>query len=371
MNHINKVRLLFWCSLIFSFGVISCRDKEKADEEIILGWQDKQVRKILIPRQWLSDFNAKFIRRDLQVVLPGPGSPSILGNYSVLDEFVQFEPSIPFTRGLKYEIIYRDRKLKEIVIPAPEGKHSPMVTAIYPREDSLPENLLKIYIGFSEQMREGVSAHQVVLVKDGVDTLSNVFLDLQPELWNHDRTMLTLWLNPGRIKRDLIPNREEGPPLVPGARYEILVKPGWQDVTGDTIATAFEKKFVTIIRDTIMPNTADWTVEAPKAETMEPVILHFNEPLDYLVLKNALFVLNEDSKEQPGTVEIGDNERTWRFVPYRKWKKGSYQIRIQPRVEDLAGNNLERLFDNDLAKATAQKQELVFQSAFVKEFEIR
>ena len=55
-------------------------------------------------------------------------------------------------------------------------------------------------------MEEGRSTRYVVLVKEGVDTLKGTFLDLQPELWNDDATELTLWLDPGRIKLDLIPN---------------------------------------------------------------------------------------------------------------------------------------------------------------------
>ena len=42
---------------------------------------------------------------------------------------------------------------------------------------------------------------------------AGTFLDLQPELWNAEGTVLTLWLDPGRIKRDLIPNKELGIPL--------------------------------------------------------------------------------------------------------------------------------------------------------------
>lgn len=371
MNNIIKVRLLLCCSLIFSFGVISCRNNENAPGEMVLSWQDKQVRKILIPRKWLTDIDVRTLQRDLQITLPETGSPSIIGNYTAMEEFVEFEPTLPFTRGIKYEIFYRNRKIKEFDIPAPEGKRAPVVTAIYPSGDSLPENLLKIYIGFSEQMREGVSAQHIALVKNGGDTLSNVFLDLQPELWNHDRTMLTVWLNPGRIKRDLIPNQQEGPPLVPGEKYEILIKPGWQDATGDSIASAFQKKFVTIIRDTISPDESLWTIEEPKAGTLDPVIVHSPEPLDYLVLRNALFVLNTDSREQPGKIEIADDEKTWKFIPYTKWKEGQYQVKIEPRVEDLAGNNLDRLFDRDLTNPAVKKQEVKYTSYLVKYFTVR
>ena len=78
--------------------------------------------------------------------------------------------------------------------------------AIYPTQDTVPENLLKIYLQFSKPMREGQALRHIELLKNNRDTLPGVFLDLQPELWNVDRTTLTVWLDPGRIKRDLQPN---------------------------------------------------------------------------------------------------------------------------------------------------------------------
>ena len=77
----------------------------------------------------------------------------------------------------------------------------------------MPENLLKIYLRFSHPMREGQSDKYISLIKNGKDTLPDVFLNLQPELWNEDRTVLTVWLDPGRIKRDLQPNLKLGNPL--------------------------------------------------------------------------------------------------------------------------------------------------------------
>jgi hypothetical protein len=365
MNHINKIRLFILCSLIFCFGEMACRDKEAAANEIVLGWEDKQVKKILIPKQMLDEISFESVSRHLQVKLSKPGSPAILGEYNPFDKFIVFQPSIPFTRGLKYEVVSKDHKLKEFVIPSPEGKRAPVVTAIYPKEDTLPENLLKIYISFSEQMQEGVSPQHITLIKNGIDTLSNVFLDLQPELWNQDRTMLTVWLNPGRTKRDLIPNREEGTPLEAGVKYQILIKPGWHDALGDSTASAFQKNFVTVLRDTVSPDIDNWTIQPPKAGTTDPLILNLKEPLDYGVLKHALWVVNEKPNEQPGRVELSDDERTWQFIPFTAWRKGSYEIMIQSRVEDLAGNNLNRLFDTDLLAPKKKEPKQVYEKAFV------
>ena len=95
-----------------------------------------------------------------------------------------------------------------------QSAFAPLVAAIRVSRPDLPLLLSTVTptgqatAHFSQPMQEGVSAEHICLVKGEKDTLKNVFLDLQPELWNHDRTMLTLWLDPGRIKRDLQPNRQ-------------------------------------------------------------------------------------------------------------------------------------------------------------------
>jgi hypothetical protein len=368
MNYILRVRLLFFCSLIFYFGAISCRDE--AAEDISVNWIDNRAGSILIPKGMLDETSADAAGKDLRVTLAAPGSPSIIGNYKSIERYIVFEPAIPFTTGMKYTVLYKNRKLQDILVPAPPGKKAPMVTGIYPSADSVPENLLKIYIGFSEQMQEGVSAQHIFLIRDGKDTLTDVFLDLQPELWNHDRNMLTLWLNPGRIKRDLIPNREEGPPLVAGSRYQVYIKPGWRDAFGDSLGSAYQKNFVTTIRDTLSPGIDNWSITTPRAGTRDPLIVHFKEPLAYLVAKNAIYITDDVPLEQQGAIELADDEKSWRFTPAMKWRKDKYQLKIESRVEDLAGNNLERLFDVDLAKPVANPQPAKVKQVYSKEFEI-
>ena len=66
-------------------------------------------------------------------------------------------------------------------------------------------------------MQEGQALENITVIKNGKDTIPSIFLDLQPELWNKERTILTLWLDPGRIKRDLQPNKKLGLPLELGA----------------------------------------------------------------------------------------------------------------------------------------------------------
>ena len=90
-------------------------------------------------------------------------------------------------------------------------------------------------------MQEGDELKHIHLIKDGRDTLSSVFLDL--ELWNNERTMLTLWLDPGRIKRELQPNKLLGPPLIKGSHYQLLIDKDWQDAEGILLKEKLGEEF--------------------------------------------------------------------------------------------------------------------------------
>ena len=46
-----------------------------------------------------------------------------------------------------------------------------------------------------------------------------------------------------------------------------------------------------------------------------------------------------------------------RFYPAEPWNTGNYMIEVEGRLEDLAGNNLNRLFEKDLHKPNPRTQE--------------
>ena len=47
---------------------------------------------------------------------------------------------------------------------------------------------------------------------------------------------------------------------------------------------------------------------------------------------------------------ISEEEINILLVPDKPWRTGVYQLNIDPRLKDLAGNNLERLFDEDVIR---------------------
>lgn len=345
----DLIRLYATYSLIFFVSGLlpACQSSENA--EIAIRWENKRAVGISIPKQFTQTIPTDSLDQLLSVRLADQNA-TILGNYKRIGDDIIFESLIPFTRGLRYVLWLKNKRLSEITIPGLASGDNPALLAIYPSGDSLPDNLLKIYLRFSRPMREGQSQKYVSLVKNEIDTLSGVFLDLQPELWNADRTVLTLWLDPGRIKRDLQPNKRLGVPLQMGSRYQLVVSADWPDQQGATLAKTTSKTFSTVQRDSLSAIPARWTINPPQVGSVQPLEVAFGEALDYSLLTETLHLINEDGKAVSGKWQLADNEKRAFFTPSETWKADQYRVRIESRLEDLAGNNLNRPFDRDITR---------------------
>jgi len=336
----NNIRLGFALSLIFF--VLTLLNSCKAKDEISIVWEDNRAKAIVIPK---SIFNADDIDQ-LQVRLQKHIDP-VLGEFEKGDDAIVFKPVVPFTAGFVYEVFSRKKMIGSVSIPLPANTKKAVLTNIFPTADTVPGNLLKIYLEFSAPMREGEALQYIHLLDDNKDTLHDVFLDLQPELWNKERTALTLWLDPGRIKRDLIPNRKMGNPLRKENWYTLTVSAEWKDVQGLPLQKTRVKKFFVRERDSYSPELGSWTIQTPKAGTNQPLQISFGESLDYFLLGETINILNEKNEIIPGQIKITDKERMIAFTPLQPWKEGSYRIKVKAILEDLAGNNLNRPFDRD------------------------
>lgn len=339
-----------WCVAL----IILCACNQQKNDAVTILWEENKPTGIVIPQSLLTGFVKDSIDRWLEVNLAN-NNTAIIGEYEVNEKDVVFKPLIGFTRGLQYQINWKGELLQQIEIPADTSQKKPAVLAIYPSAESLPVNLLKMYIVFSKPMREGQALGNISVVRNGRDTLPSVFLNLEPELWNNERTILTVWLDPGRIKRGLQPNERLGPPLETGNRYEVLINQHWEDGEGTPLVFGFKKQFVAVSRDDKSPDPAAWVVNSPKASTQDPLQIQLYEPLDYLVLKNAIQITDEKNNEVSGVIEIRNEETMLQFIPAQPWAPGSYNILIEARLEDLAGNNLQRLFDRDILKDTVRE----------------
>jgi hypothetical protein len=359
----RKIRLHILWSLVFSFLLAGCSDNNKQDLSIIIQWEGNRAGSIIIPQELLAGIKNDSIKQLLHVQLSNTNAP-ILGEYVIADDAVTFQPLIAFTRGLKYEVRLAGKLLAEVEIPADNLSKAPEVISIYPTGDTLPLNVLKMYIAFSKPMQEGYALENITVIKNGKDTIPSIFLDLQPELWNKERTMLTLWLDPGRIKQDLQPNKKMGLPLQQNASYQIVIKQDWRDVEGSSLIYTYRKNFIVGIRDNFSPDPELWMIHVPKAGSNQPLKIDLQEPLDYSLLKNAVRIVDSKSNILNGSIETEEKETILLFTPSVEWDSGEYSVEIESRLEDLAGNNLNRLFDTDLTKKNTRLQKDVYKRLF-------
>ena len=251
---------------------------------------------------------------------------------------------------MSYELKIDNKTLTEFTINQPEeNAEKARVLAIYPSRDTVPENLLKIYLAFSKPMQEVHAALDFIEVYNITkDEPTDIFLPLQNELWNQEHTELTLWLDPGRIKRDLIPNREKGQPLEQGSSYRISIDQQWQDAQGNYLEKDTIKEFYVKERDSKKPNVNNWNLQIPKKETLGTLVISLGEAMDAMLLKETLVIRSADNKQVVGSFKLSRKEQELIFQPIIIWKTGDYHLLIKSKLEDLAGNNMNHLFDKDL-----------------------
>lgn len=344
VNNNRKTRRCVLSGLVFFITLIGCIEQERSGS-ISIQWERDKAIALIIPQEFLKSVSKDSLNELVQIRLSTSDEP-VLADYLLEDDKVIFRPIVAFTRGLKYKVYVRNELIDEIEIQAVHSAITPEIVAVYPALDTLPENLLKFYISFSKPMQEGDALSNIHLIRDARDTLQSVFLDI--ELWNNERTMLTLWLDPGRIKRDLQPNKLLGPPLNKGSNYHLIIDKGWQDTEGILLEKKFTKKFFTGPRDSVSPDAQEWNIHTAKANTKEPLTIRFNESVDHELAEKTISVFDSNDNEVKGKFKVNDYGTIVHFSPDVAWKRGIYILKIESRLEDLSGNNLDRLFDTDL-----------------------
>ena len=179
--------------------------------------------------------------------------------------------------------------------------------------------------------------------------------------------MLTVWLDPGRIKRGLRPNLRWGAPLRRGDHYTLVVSDHWRDLQGTALTKSYFKKLIATDRDSLPPDPMTWTIHPPAHDTRKELTIDVKSTLDYSLLTSSLLVINETGKIISGKWQVGKDERNVSFIPDEPWMEGRYQLQVETRLEDLAGNNVNRPFDVDLK---AKPKEAVSAKTISLPFEI-
>ncbi len=272
---------------------------------------------------------------------------TVLGKTITNTSDLQFVPIVPFTINQEYTLVYADF-IEYFSLSIPDSYSYTTVTSVYPSAKELPANLLKWYIKFSNPISETLIYDHIKFINEQGDTLPRAALALKTPLVSDDGTLLTVWVEPGRQKRDLIPNQQLGAVFQKGKSYTLLIQKKLKDKTGITMRSDFRHQFHIISADRKQPEINMWTIDPPTANSTYDLVIHCNESLDYGSALHSLMVLDKNDNEIDGRWQLKNHETILSFTPLTSWSSGTYKILCNPSLEDLAGNNLERLFDREV-----------------------
>ena len=132
----------------------------------------------------------------------------------------------------------------------------------------------------------------------------------------------------------------------------------WKSTIGTALKESFTKDFIVAANDREKPKPENWQITSPKSESVDQLTIDFGESIDFLLAMNAVTVTKNDI-EISGQISLNDDESVWSFIPNEPWDKSEYQIVVESRLEDIAGNNLTRPFDRDITKEEAGVSELM------------
>lgn len=288
-------------------------------------------------------------------------TPNMLGRCLVQDEHLEFHPRFPLSRSIAYRVNLPHKLLREDIdhellifrLPDASARPMPRVEAIYPSDATLPENLLKFYIYFSQPMSRG-GAYERVELWQGDTRIEEPFLELGEELWNAEQTRFTLFIHPGRIKRGVQPRELKGPPLNFGKEYALRIDGDWPDAHGVSLGSPVEKRFTVTAPIHEQLDPLQWHIDTPPVRTRQPVKLTFDRPLDQAMLGRVLEVKYNDGTLIEGSIEIKADETEWWFTPAEAWKIGAYHIEVATHLEDLCGNSLAAPFEVKLERGITE-----------------
>jgi hypothetical protein len=157
-----------------------------------------------------------------------------------------------------------------------------------------------------------------------------------------------------------------GNPLLKDERYTLTVSSDWKDVQGLRLQQSYTKTFVVATRDSVSPSPERWTLlHLPHAKTVEPLLINTHEPLDYFLLGETIKVADENGNIIPGSLKISEKETRLTFIPNKEWRPGNYRLQVASYLEDLAGNNLNKVFDRDITAKQATEDKNDYEKPFI------
>ena len=291
----------------------------------------------------------------LTITVAGGAETPVTGHVTITSTAIEFRPAFPFDPGRPYTVrvnpesppLHRGEAPTVVTLATPAAGHaaSTAVTAMFPSGDVWPENMLRFYVHFSAPMSRGGGTRFVHLLDQSGAEIPDAILAAFSDLWNQDATRLTVFLDPGRVKRGIGPNVKMGRALVRGHRYTMTIDPAWPDAQGQPLAAPFRKAFTAGPAAYAALATNTWRLSAPRAGTRDALTVTFPAPLDRALLDRAIGVEDASGNAVAGQTGVRAQETEWTFVPSSPWRSGDFRLVALTLLEDPVGNKIGRAFE--------------------------
>lgn len=273
---------------------------------------------------------------------------AVLGKTVITKNGLWFYPWVPLQRDVQYTAVW-EGETKNFSIPREEEYKALEVLAVHPSSTTVPSNLLKWYIQFSRRVNPSKIYDHISLLDASGKEVERAILPLTPPLLSEDGKTLTLWMEPGRQKRDLGPNKHLGAVMQPDRAYTLVIDATLKDENGLNLQMGIQHQFKTTVPDRVSPNAELWNIKLPSRNSKEALHILFGGSLDFGSLDESFAILKQNGEAVEGIFQYGDTSLV--FYPNLPWERGTFKLQFNKRIEDLAGNNLERSFDRDVTAA--------------------
>lgn len=281
----------------------------------------------------------------------GPSIVTTAGAWERSGDTARFTPRFATVPGTEYVVVGRVDEataawleLAHVRVPDADRVPRTFVEAIDPGVDTVPANLLRFSVTFSSVMEEGSAAGHIRLVDESGTSMPGTLLET-PELWDRERRRLTVLLEPGRIKRGLQPNLQAGAPLRDGSKVTLVVDSAIRDAEGSPLVASARRTYLVGAPIRARVDPALWEVRWPESD-LEPLVVRFDRPLDRALLARHLRVVDDNGHPVKGASSLDREALVWSFTPATAAER--LRLRVDARLEDLAGNSVRRVFDRDL-----------------------
>lgn len=274
--------------------------------------------------------------------------PAMTGEWTGGDGKFAFTPKYPLRAGSKYRVLGLDKGL-DVETAKPPPEKPTVVKNVYPTGADVPENILRFYIEFSRPMPRGDAYKYIDVFTEKGTKVEWPFLVMDDEPWNADQTRLTLFIDPGRVKKEVKPRVDLGPVFVKDKKYTLVVSGKWPTLGGGTLGTDFRKPLTVTgpLSEGIDPKS--WKVTTP-VDLKGGLSVAFGRPLDHYLIRRSFVVVGPDGNPIAGAGEPTESGLAWTFRPAGEWAPGRYNLRVETTLEDVCGNRIGQPFEVDLLK---------------------